>query len=110
MYGEHCAHARKRGIQLRLGLEKGNGESRLPVMRVKDMWRAQMSQRLENRSREENEPFRVIRVVSFGRAVQEWPVEITVRANEMDWDAEFCLGRQQSGFLGPAADRDIEAD
>ena len=106
--GQYRPHRGKLGIQLRLGLQERDRHGRLPVVRMKNMRRAELAEYFQDAAREERKSFRVVRIVTFQRAIQEGPIEVPVASNEINRNACAERGREQRAHFGSAGDGDME--
>ncbi len=110
MDGQHSSHRRKLRIQFGLGFEEGNGQSSLPIVGVQNVGRAELAKYFQDAAGKEDKSLRVIGVITIRRAIQEGPIEIPVRPNEIDGDVLFSGRGEQRALLGPAGHGDAYAE
>src|ERR1035441_10600291 len=82
--GQYRPHRGKLGIQFWLGLEERDRHGCLPVVRMKNMRRAELAEYFQDAAREERKSFRVVRIIAFRGAVQKGPIEVPVASNEIN--------------------------
>ena len=75
-------------------------------MDVKNVGSAELAKYFQDAAGKEDKSLRVIGVIAIRRAIQERPIEIPIRPNEIDWDVLFRGRREQRNLLGPAGHGD----
>src|SRR4030042_1060292 len=87
MDGEYGSRMGKKRVLLVDRFEIGGDQSGLPFMMVEDIrGEPTVLTKDENGFGEEDETFRIIKVITFGRAVEIFPVKELFPANEINWD------------------------
>jgi hypothetical protein len=87
MDGEYGSRMGKKRVLLVDRFEIGGDQSGLPFVMVDDIrGEPTVLAKDENGFGEEDETFCVIKVITFGRAVEIFPVKELFPANEINWD------------------------
>src|SRR4029077_8695558 len=92
------------GISIRLGLEKDNGEGRLPVVTMDNSNRI-LAQDLQSGAAKKRVALGVVRVITLRGAVKGFPVKIPIVANQIDDNIVFYARLKNQPLLPPVRDR-----